>query len=82
MLNEPNLPPQTFPPGGTGGTGGTSGTSPGQGGLGPVGPGTVGPRPVGPTQGATQCGYRNAEGVGFRITGNSDGESEYGQLST
>lgn len=25
-----------------------------------------------------KCGFRNAEGVGFRITGNSDGESEYG----
>lgn len=26
-----------------------------------------------------QCGFRNAEGVGFRITGNTDGESEYGK---
>lgn len=27
------------------------------------------------------CGLRNAEGVGFRITGNNDGESEYGGMS-
>lgn len=27
---------------------------------------------------SNQCGFRNAEGVGFRITGNSDGEAEYG----
>ncbi|XP_039432624.1 spaetzle-processing enzyme-like isoform X2 [Culex pipiens pallens] len=26
------------------------------------------------------CGHRNADGVGFRITGNSDGESEYGEF--
>jgi plasma kallikrein len=26
-----------------------------------------------------KCGFRNAEGVGFRITGNSDREAEYGE---
>jgi hypothetical protein len=25
------------------------------------------------------CGFRNVEGVGFRITGNNDHESEYGK---
>lgn len=25
------------------------------------------------------CGLRNPEGIGFRITGNADGESEYGE---
>ncbi|KAG5670439.1 hypothetical protein PVAND_000703 [Polypedilum vanderplanki] len=29
---------------------------------------------------STQCGFRNIEGVGFRITGNNDGESEYGEF--
>ncbi|XP_049290977.1 uncharacterized PE-PGRS family protein PE_PGRS54-like isoform X2 [Anopheles funestus] len=27
-----------------------------------------------------QCGLRNADGVGFRITGDNDGESEYGEF--
>jgi hypothetical protein len=27
---------------------------------------------------SSKCGYRNADGIGFRITGNNDGESEYG----
>jgi len=36
------------------------------------------PPPVGGAGG--YCGLRNAEGVGFRITGNSDGESEYGEF--
>lgn len=27
-----------------------------------------------------KCGWRNVEGVGFRITGNNDGESEYGEF--
>jgi len=26
------------------------------------------------------CGYRNVEGVGFRITGNNDNEAEYGEF--
>lgn len=26
------------------------------------------------------CGFRNPDGVGFRITGNSDGEAEYGEF--
>lgn len=26
------------------------------------------------------CGYRNADGLGFRITGNKNGESEYGEF--
>lgn len=26
------------------------------------------------------CGFRNKDGVGFRITGNQDGESEYGEF--
>lgn len=26
----------------------------------------------------SKCGVRNSDGVGFRITGNSDGETEYG----
>lgn len=45
------------------------------GGGGNTGGGGVG----GNGSGAT-CGFRNAEGVGFRITGNSDGESEYGEF--
>ncbi|CRL07164.1 CLUMA_CG020152, isoform A [Clunio marinus] len=36
--------------------------------------------PKTPVQVQSQCGFRNAEGVGFRITGNSDGESEYGEF--
>ncbi|XP_058117508.1 phenoloxidase-activating factor 2-like [Anopheles ziemanni] len=28
----------------------------------------------------TKCGIRNVDGVGFRITGDSDGESEYGEF--
>lgn len=49
--------------------------------------GDVLPTPVIPTPppekhtSVTQvCGLRNAEGVGFRITGNNDGESEYGEF--
>lgn len=30
--------------------------------------------------GSQKCGFRNAEGVGFRITGNNEGESEYGEF--
>jgi plasma kallikrein len=44
--------------------------------------GDVLPSPPPPTQPVviqSTCGFRNAEGVGFRITGNSDGESEYGR---
>lgn len=65
----PERPP-SIPGPGTG-----TGIGPGPG-VGP-GPGNVGQQ----TQSPNQCGYRNAEGVGFRITGNTDGESEYGQWS-
>jgi hypothetical protein len=44
----------------------------------PPGPGVL-PPPTQPAQ--KKCGLRNAEGVGFRITGNSQGESEYGELN-
>lgn len=49
-----------------------------------VNTGTV--RPGGPKDPITQpiqtskCGIRNVEGVGFRITGATQGESEYGKL--
>lgn len=43
----------------------------------PVPPPNVLPPPTIPVS-DQKCGYRNAEGVGFRITGNTDGESEYG----
>jgi plasma kallikrein len=39
------------------------------------------PPPSQPIVVQSTCGFRNAEGVGFRITGNSDGESEYGKKS-
>lgn len=68
-------PPPVSPQGGSG-----LPPAPPQGGSGlpPVPP----PSPGAPTPHAQQaCGYRNAEGVGFRITGNSQGESEYGEIS-
>lgn len=67
--------------GGIGGQGGQGGqlSNQGQGGIGGQGTqgGQGGPVIEVPAV-ASQCGFRNAEGVGFRITGNSDGESEYG----
>lgn len=65
VRTEPVIPLPPPPPISTGGGGGNIGS--GVGGVGGVG--------SGPT-----CGFRNAEGVGFRITGNSDGESEYGEF--
>lgn len=38
----------------------------------------INPPPVPPLQAG--CGHRNTEGVGFRITGNSDHEAEYGEF--
>ncbi|XP_058459451.1 uncharacterized transmembrane protein DDB_G0289901-like [Malaya genurostris] len=36
--------------------------------------------PLVPSQENLGCGIRHADGVGFRITGNNDGESEYGEF--
>lgn len=84
------LPSQTTPiphipggdskiPGNTGGVvpppgGNTGGVIPPPGGN--TG-GTTGHIPT-PTQ--QKCGFRNSEGVGFRITGNNDNEAEYGEF--
>ena len=35
------------------------------------------PSPI-PIKRSQTCGFRNVEGVGFRITGNNDNEAEYG----
>lgn len=43
-------------------------------------PGPVPPPIQVPGKNQPTCGFRNAEGVGFRITGNTDGESEYGEF--
>lgn len=86
--NPPPKPPIQVGPGGSGNLvppiggnqGGTGGPIIGnQGGTGgPIGgnQGTIGGQV--PERTGGQCGYRNSEGVGFRITGNTDGESEYG----
>lgn len=42
-------------------------------------PPTYKPTPP-PTEDHQTCGLRNADGLGFRITGNSAGESEYGEF--
>jgi len=70
----PERPPNIPGPGNPG-----TGIGPGPG-TGPTGPGGPGNIPVGPKPAPNQCGFRNAEGVGFRITGNTDGESEYGEF--
>lgn len=66
-------------PGGIGGSGGSGGPGgaggPGQGGLGHT---TV--SPFKPPHENLGCGFRNKDGVGFRITGDTDGESEYGEF--
>lgn len=36
--------------------------------------------PVVPIEIKSACGFRNAEGVGFRITGNNDNEAEYAEF--
>ena len=36
--------------------------------------------PVVPVEIKSGCGFRNAEGVGFRITGNNDNEAEYAEF--
>lgn len=51
---------------GTGGTGGTGGTTIGSGG--------------GSDYVTRGCGYRNPDGVGFRITGDKDSESQFGEF--
>lgn len=57
-----------------------------QGGIGPgTGGTTTGGLTTNPGQGGLisegqSCGFRNADGVGFRITGNTEGESEYGEF--
>jgi hypothetical protein len=87
VSTDPVLPPGVVPPGQTNNIPGGGGTNINPGG----GPTNVGPGPgpgpnipggQGPSGGigsSAVCGFRNAEGVGFRITGNSDGESEYGE---
>jgi hypothetical protein len=82
-----NLPPGVVPPGQTNNVPGGGGNYNPGGGPTNVGPGPgpginpgPGPNPgQGQLTGSAVCGFRNAEGVGFRITGNSDGESEYGE---
>lgn len=39
------------------------------------------PIPPIPPKIQSSCGFRNADGAGFRITGAKDGESEYGKFS-
>lgn len=55
-----------------------------QGGIGPGLSGgnvpTVNPGQGGLISEGQSCGFRNADGVGFRITGNTEGESEYGEF--
>jgi hypothetical protein len=71
-------PPQPQPQGqGAGGPlpppkGPTQPTNSGNGGTGGVS--------VPSSEAKRGCGFRNSEGVGFRITGNSQGESEYGEF--
>lgn len=61
--------------GGGGGVGGTTNT------LGSSGAGASTDNPLDKTVDVPQkCGVRNADGVGFRITGDNDGESEYGEF--
>ncbi|XP_039968213.1 phenoloxidase-activating factor 2-like [Bactrocera tryoni] len=36
--------------------------------------------PIKPADAHTGCGYRNPSGVGFRITGDKDGESQFGEF--
>ncbi|XP_052873058.1 phenoloxidase-activating factor 2-like isoform X2 [Anopheles cruzii] len=38
------------------------------------------PQPTPEQQRRASCGFRNANGLGFRITGNKGGESEYGEF--
>lgn len=59
---------------------------PGGGGVQPLPGGGGGSQTIGdPNAGKAppaqqKCGYRNSEGVGFRITGNNDNEAEYGEF--
>uniref|UniRef100_A0A2M3ZE80 Putative secreted serine protease n=1 Tax=Anopheles braziliensis TaxID=58242 RepID=A0A2M3ZE80_9DIPT len=66
------------PGGNDGGHGGGGHTGGGQGGGG----GTAPPVPTPPTTvvHTVGCGKRNTEGIGFRITGAKDSESEYGEF--
>ncbi|XP_021704388.1 serine protease 42 isoform X2 [Aedes aegypti] len=74
------------------GSGGTGSGGLGTGGVGPGGHGSIpgswseGPgdhttvSPIKSPHDNAGCGFRNKDGVGFRITGNSDGEAEYGEF--
>uniref|UniRef100_A0A8D8HFF1 Phenoloxidase-activating factor 2 n=1 Tax=Culex pipiens TaxID=7175 RepID=A0A8D8HFF1_CULPI len=64
---------------GPNGGGSNGGDSHGPGGSGSHGTGGKDTTPS-PAPEKSGCGHRNADGVGFRITGNSDGESEYGEF--
>ncbi|XP_062555583.1 phenoloxidase-activating factor 2-like isoform X3 [Armigeres subalbatus] len=56
------------------------GQGPQTGGQGLGGNGHVTVSPILPPTENVGCGFRNKDGVGFRITGNSDGEAEYGEF--
>ncbi|XP_061515717.1 phenoloxidase-activating factor 2 isoform X2 [Anopheles gambiae] len=86
----PDSVPVTVPnpgPGGAGsvppgqGTGQVPTTPSGPGNLGTDKVGTGTQNPLDKTVSVPQkCGLRNVDGVGFRITGDNDGESEYGEF--
>ncbi|KFB49719.1 hypothetical protein ZHAS_00018371 [Anopheles sinensis] len=46
----------------------------------PSSPTTTSPSVPVPDQPSPRCGYRNTEGLGFRIAGHRNGESEYGEF--
>lgn len=66
-----------------GSSGGNGSPSPPQGNDGsqPGHTGNIVEQPITPKpSGYSGCGYRNQNGVGFRITGNKDSESEFGEF--
>uniref|UniRef100_A0A2M4A2M3 Putative clip-domain serine protease subfamily protein a n=1 Tax=Anopheles triannulatus TaxID=58253 RepID=A0A2M4A2M3_9DIPT len=65
--------------GGSKGSGGTSTNIPAGTGKDRAGQGTT-QSPFTATVQPQKCGLRNVDGVGFRITGDKDGESEYGEF--
>ncbi|XP_058054626.1 phenoloxidase-activating factor 2-like isoform X2 [Anopheles bellator] len=88
LATGPNSGPAPHPTATGPGVPGTTGQSTVPGGLPPNtadlgtdrhGQGTT-HNPLDPNLVPQKCGLRNADGVGFRITGDKDGESEYGEF--
>lgn len=77
ILTEPTYRPPTGPPVGPPNNGGGGHIDPGTG-TGHVPPVDLNNGKLPPVQ--QKCGFRNSEGIGFRITGNSDNEAEYGEF--